>query len=109
MYEFVTVNPTSRPAVMYAHRTASGPRGPCPRMIVVSGPFTLRTSMSLVITTRFVSKCPGVTRPPSSYTPLVTHTTSPATTARSTAAWIVCLAVAQLAAFPESSGRPAST
>ena len=56
MNEFVTVNPISLPAVMYTHRTASGPRGPWPLMNVTSGPFTLRTSTSLAITTRFKSE-----------------------------------------------------
>ena len=37
------------------HRTADGHRGPWPAIVVTPGPFTLRTSTSLVITTRFNS------------------------------------------------------
>src|SRR5437773_5875514 len=96
----VRVKPTSAaPLVRYTHRIALSPvvvPGTWePRITVTAAPLTLCTVTALSTATRFVI-APNTTRPPVSYTPLVTSTSAPAKEAASTASWILLAAVAQL-------------
>ncbi len=51
----VSVKPaSSAPLVRYTHRTAVGPRGPEPTILVAAGPSVLRTITGLVTATRLL-------------------------------------------------------